>query len=86
MTPVYDGKGQPPTEPGWFGGLAAWWNRLTPTYVTVPSRSAGTVSRNYISSTTTARPSKRPSGASGKATTSPSAQPVTTSSTPATKP
>lgn len=32
-TPAYDGKGQPPVAQGWFSGLSAWWNRLTPQYV-----------------------------------------------------
>jgi hypothetical protein len=81
MTPVYDGKGQPEAAPGWFGGLTAWWNRLTPTYLTLPSRSAGTVSRNYVTPTTTVRPSETPSGATDKATTSPSTQPAAASAT-----
>jgi hypothetical protein len=37
-TPTYDGKGQPIAATGWFSGFTAWWQSLTPQYVTRASR------------------------------------------------
>lgn len=72
MTPPYDGKGQPPTTPGWFTGLTSWWNGLTPAYVTAPSRGTSAAPRSSTDSTTTHRLSEAPAGAPDKATLPPS--------------
>lgn len=44
--PTYDGKGQPTAAKGWFSGFAAWWQSLTPQYVTCASRT--TAAKAYI--------------------------------------
>ena len=91
MSPVYDGRGQPSTDSGWFSGLVSWWSRLTPTYVTPPSRGTGAVQRSSASSMTTTRSPEAPAGATGKASVSSNALPaaaetIAIPTPPATKP
>ena len=42
LTPTYDAKGQPIAAKGWFSGFTAWWQSLTPQYVTRASRGIAT--------------------------------------------
>jgi hypothetical protein len=66
-SPSYDGKRQPAEAAGWFSGLAAWWNGLTPQYVTAGARPRGAASRNGASST--GAPDKSPDSSSKPAGT-----------------
>lgn len=66
-SPAYDGKGQPPAAQGWFSGLAAWWNALTPQYVTEASGGVSIKPHSGASSTAVSTGSLgAPAGASGK--------------------
>ena len=76
-SPAYDGKGQPPVALGWFSGLGAWWNGLTPQYVTHASGGLKATPHSGVSSTmvTIGHPDA-PAGAPGKPAASSGAHPV----------
>ena len=64
-SPTYEGKGQPPATTGWFSGLTAWWNALTPKYVTNRSGvSSATVATGVRAALPSAAPTpSEPTGA-----------------------
>jgi hypothetical protein len=69
-TPAYDGKGQPPAAQRWFSGLAAWWDGLTPQYVThAPSGTSASAQRSTRSTKAIDVPGA-PAGAAGTSTDS----------------
>jgi len=76
-SPSYDGKRQPAESGGWFSGLAAWWNGLTPQYVTAAARPRSATARNGASSALAADSSKPPAGADTDTSAAPSTAPST---------
>jgi len=84
-SPAYDGKGQPPVALGWFSGLGAWWNGLTPQYVTHASGGIKATPNSGVSSAvaTIGSPDAL-SGAPGKPAASSGAHPTASGADPST--
>lgn len=75
-SPAYDGKRQPAPSGGWFAGLAAWWNSLTPQYVTAASWRHGATPRSEAHALPAAGSSGAPVGGPGTSPGSSSTPPA----------
>src|SRR5690349_13528479 len=80
-TPAYDGQRQPAASQGWFAGLSAWWNSLTPQYATIASVRNGSASRGSANAPAPAS-SSAPASATGAAPSAPS-KPIASSASSA---
>jgi len=72
---------------GWFSGLGAWWNGLTPQYVTPTSGGLKAKPHSGVSSTVvTVGSPDAPSGVPGKPAASSGAHPAASGADPSTAP